>query len=253
MAGLLVSVRSATEAQRAVAGGAAVIDVKEPDRGPLGCADRRVWQEVRGVVPAEIPVSAALGELIEWTCTTRQPPGHAAFAGLAYRKLGLAGAGPHWERAWDEVRARFGRGPSWIAVAYADWKRAGAPHPNSVREAALAAADCAGILVDTWDKTQPSPLCCDDTWRAWFARARRRRPIVIALAGGLDHAAIARLAPLDPDLFAVRGAACGSGDRRGTVDRARVAALVSTINELAVRHEGTEPHRRSRDHLCSRY
>ena len=37
--GLLVSVRSADEAIAALAGGADVIDVKEPNRGALGAAD----------------------------------------------------------------------------------------------------------------------------------------------------------------------------------------------------------------------
>ena len=37
--GLLVSVRSAAEALSALAGGADVIDVKEPNRGSLGAAD----------------------------------------------------------------------------------------------------------------------------------------------------------------------------------------------------------------------
>ena len=42
MTRLLVSVRSAAEAEAALLGGADVIDVKEPDRGPLGRADDAV-------------------------------------------------------------------------------------------------------------------------------------------------------------------------------------------------------------------
>ena len=37
---LLVSVRNASEARAAINGGADVIDIKEPDHGPLGMADR---------------------------------------------------------------------------------------------------------------------------------------------------------------------------------------------------------------------
>jgi uncharacterized protein (UPF0264 family) len=68
--------------------------------------------------------------------------------------------------------------------------------------------------------------------------------MLIALAGGLDLAAIVRLAPLAPDLFAVRGAACGGGDRHGRVECERVAAIVQAINEAADRSESTAPHRR---------
>ena len=242
MAGLLVSVRSAAEAETALAGGATVIDVKEPDRGPLGCADFRVWQEVRAVVAAEVPVSVALGELFEWNDDVRQRPGPEHFAGIAYRKLGLSGAGPRWEQDWAELRRRFGPGPSWIAVVYADWIRAAAPHPDAVREAALAAEDCAGILIDTWDKAQPSPLAPDSTWRRWFGLARQGRPVLITVAGGLDALAMARLAPLGPDLFAVRGAACAGGKRRGVIDRERVSEIVQAIETMT---KGTRisPHR----------
>ena len=231
MAGLLVSVRSVDEARAALAGGAAVIDVKEPDRGPLGCADFEVCRAVRRAVPPGVPVSIALGELREWQAPGRSspapgPPSPDLFAGIAYRKLGLAGAGPDWVEAWADLRRAWGPGASWVAVAYADWARADAPHPDSVLDAALAATDCAGVLVDTWDKTRPNPI--DASWGPWVARARRggRR---VALAGGLDAAAIARLAPLRPDLFAVRGAACRHGDRLAAVDPDRVALLVRGI------------------------
>ena len=63
--GLLVSVRSASEGVVAVLGGASVVDVKEPDRGPLGRADASVWRETRRVVPPAIPVSVALGEIAD--------------------------------------------------------------------------------------------------------------------------------------------------------------------------------------------
>jgi len=233
MPGLLVSVRSADEARAAVEGGAAVVDVKEPDRGPLGRADAATWRAVRAVVPLSIPVSVALGEL-------RDHDGDAGdLAGIAYCKLGLAGAGAGWVGAWAEARrqgnAKVRRatidrardhppGPRWVAVAYADWTLADSPGPDAVLAAALDAPDCAGVLVDTWDKSRPSPLEASPAWLDRVALVRRSGRFV-ALAGGLDLAAIARLAPLAPDLFAVRGAACAGSDRRARVDPARVAEL----------------------------
>jgi (5-formylfuran-3-yl)methyl phosphate synthase len=220
MAALLVSVRSAEEARAAVEGGAAVIDVKEPDRGPLGRASAETWRAVREAVPPGIPVSVALGELRDWEDAEK-----GDFKGIAYRKLGLAGAGSGWRARWAEVRRRGGSGPRWVAVAYADWQTAGSPEPDEVLAEALDAPDCAGVLVDTWDKAHPSPLDATDGWMGWVARARRSGRFV-ALAGGLDLAAIRQLAPLGPDLFAVRGAACDRSDRRGEVSRDRVARLV---------------------------
>ncbi len=113
----------------------------------------------------------------------------------------------------------------WVAVAYADWQAAQAPDPDAVLDAALEADECSGVLVDTWDKSTPSPLDATPRWAEWVARARRAGRFV-ALAGGLDLQSIARLAPLEPDLFAVRGAACDRSDRLGLVQADRVAELV---------------------------
>lgn len=222
MAGLLVSVRSAEEARAAVQGGAAVIDVKEPRRGPLGRASAEIIRGVRQAVPSHVPVSVALGELRDWESDP------TPFEGVAYQKLGLAGAGPGWERAWEDLRRSESPGPRWVAVAYADWEIACSPDPDLVLAAALAAPDVIGILVDTWDKSRPSPLDISPGWIEWVARARAGGRFV-ALAGGLDRTAIARLAPLRPDLFAVRGAACQAGDRLGRVDPRRVAELVREV------------------------
>src|SRR4051794_22711300 len=92
MAELLVSVRSAPEADAAVAGGAHLIDVKEPQRGPLGRADDAVSAEVVRAVAGRRPVSAALGELLEGY----MPPDRVS---LTYVKWGLAGCA---SAAWRE-------------------------------------------------------------------------------------------------------------------------------------------------------
>ena len=62
MTRLLVSVRSAAEAEAALAGGAALIDVKEPDRGALGRADDAVIADVVRAVAGRAPVSAAASQ-----------------------------------------------------------------------------------------------------------------------------------------------------------------------------------------------
>ena len=60
---LLVSVRTAAEAQSALAGGADIIDIKEPNRGPMGQADAAIIQAITATVGSQAPVSAALGDL----------------------------------------------------------------------------------------------------------------------------------------------------------------------------------------------
>lgn len=227
MAGLLVSVRSAAEARAAWRAGAAVIDVKEPGRGPLGAADPEVWAAVRSALPPSVPVSIALGELEEFAARPRPLPPAECCAGINYCKVGLAGMGgqarAEWLDRWTELRQRWRGVPAWVAVAYADWELAHAPHPDDVLEAALG-SDCVGILIDTWDKSRPSPI--DLSWKRWVNHARSRGRFV-AIAGGLDERSIPRLAALEPNLFAVRGAACRGGDRNGPIDPVRVACLAS--------------------------
>ncbi len=238
MAKLLVSVRSAVEAHAAIAGGAAIIDVKEPMHGPLGRADSEVARQVRVAVGVG-QVSVALGELNEWLRPGSPQIDNWAGIGIAYVKLGLAGAKPGWREEWRRLRGEFSRcssaagiaPPAWIAVVYADWQKAHSLHPIEVLSAALEAETCHGVLIDTWDKAAPSPL--DASWKEWLDRVRDRR--YIALAGRIDIDVIERLASLEPDIIAVRGAACAGGDRLGSVDVALVARLAKAVAQLPER------------------
>ena len=233
MAKLLVSVRSAIEARAAVAGGAAIIDVKEPSHGPLGRADAGVWRQVRFAVDEHVPVSVALGELNEWL-----GPGAPALipwagAGTAYVKLGLSDSRPNWQERWrvlrNQLAAACSSAPAWVAVVYADWQKARAPHPDDVIREAIGVDECHGVLFDTWDKSGPSPL--DASWKQMTDRVREGGRF-LALAGRIDIGAIKRLAPLQPQIIAVRGAACIGGDRQGMVDIERVARLAEAAARI---------------------
>ena len=223
MAGLLVSVRSPSEALAAVSGGATLIDIKEPANGPLGMADHSVWSAVAEILPAQIPLSVALGELREADRLQAALPDR-----VKYAKLGLAGAGANWTHAWTDVRSRL-RSPHvvWVTVAYLDWQVANAPNPDEVLDAAIDDDDCGVILVDTFHKSGASRL--DLNWRPWVEKARAGG-LKVALAGGLTPEAIDRLRGLEPDWFAVRGAACKAGNRTGEIDSALVAQLVQCVN-----------------------
>ena len=85
---LLVSVRSAEEARAALAGGADLIDIKEPAHGALGAADRAAMIAIVAAVAGHVPVSAALGELANPAQLDASLAGQIAFA-----KFGLAGCG----------------------------------------------------------------------------------------------------------------------------------------------------------------
>lgn len=227
MARLLVSVRSAEDARRALAGGASIIDVKEPANGALGRASFETWDEVRHVVPAGVKTSAALGELTEWLGDDRPAIPPRALEGFSYLKVGMAGVGPNWEEEWYALSGLLdARRIHWIAVVYTDWKAAGAPSPTTLANADF---NFHGVLFDTWDKSQPA---------AWTpelfdaAELFRDRGALLALAGGLTADRLDEIAPWRPDVVAVRGAACEDGDRNRDIDPARVAELAALARKL---------------------
>jgi uncharacterized protein (UPF0264 family) len=236
VAKLLVSVRSEVEACAALTGGAAIIDVKEPSRGSLGMASCSTWRRVREALPPSTIVSVALGELADWSRPDHDAVPVHCWDGIDFRKIGLAGVATTWRDHWRDLResvnaaqgtGRFVGPPSWAAVVYLDWEAAQAPEPASVIGEAAAIGECPGILFDTWDKSRRVEF--DWTWGRWIRLAKETGRFV-ALAGSLDEARIRRLAPLEPDIFAVRGAACRGGDRHGSVDAERVARLVEAAS-----------------------
>jgi uncharacterized protein (UPF0264 family) len=219
--GLLVSVRSAEEARAALAGGADLIDVKEPSRGPLGRADTEIIQSIVNAVADRVPVSAALGEWADWSPELFP-------TNVAYVKWGLSRMESVAEPAVLRV-AGILSGPKPVLVAYVDHRRAESPLPTWLANKACEHRFSA-FLFDTAVKDGSSLL--DWIEPSTLARIRfglAHAGVRVALAGSLDVNSIRRLRPLAPDWFAVRGAAC-TGGRGGVVSAEKVRLLKAVIN-----------------------
>lgn len=224
---LLVSVRSPNEAEEALRGGAALIDVKEPLNGSLGKAGALTITDVVRQVAGRLPVSAALGELTEYE-------GEVSLEGLSFVKWGLAGCR---NRDWRKELAKVGHGvqlsyPSLhiVAVAYVDWKRAGSPLVNDVLDFAEK-NKWHVVLLDTFVKdglTLIDWLSSNEICR--IKSFCRSAGIKLALAGSINLDQLIRLRSIRPDWFAVRGAACPRGLRKGHVDMAAVRRLVNCLH-----------------------
>lgn len=241
MSQLLVSVRSAAEALSALAGGADLIDVKEPDRGSLGRAADLVVRQVVQTVGGARPVSAALGELAEFH-QSDWPLLHGP--SLAFVKWGLAGCQRSFP--WRENLVDLGKhrsAPRIVYVAYADWECAQAPPLEEVVQEACQRQGNV-LLVDTHCKdSSPSRLRRPATLLDWLSENAvgdlcnhcHATGVRVALAGSLGMREIAELLPAAPDWFAVRGAACGAGDRAGTIDVERVRDLAQLVQGIPSR------------------
>ncbi|HUE75078.1 MAG TPA: (5-formylfuran-3-yl)methyl phosphate synthase [Pirellulaceae bacterium] len=239
---LLVSVRNGAEAASALAGGANVIDIKEPDRGALGAADPQVWREVLDTVAGRAPVSAALGELFAADASSASVQDLAAqTAGLAFAKVGLAGATTigDWPALWKHSLAALPHTVLPVAVAYADWQSAAAPPPEEVIDRG-AESGCALVLFDTFTKSGGCLL--DHLPPATLARLMHRaaqRSLKVVLAGSLSLSLLPRVLPLSPALIAVRGAAC-RGNRSSAIDADQVRSLAAALSPDASTIVGAE-------------
>lgn len=222
MTGLLVSVRDAAEAQAALRGGATLIDVKEPLHGSLGAASPEAWREIRRVVPAEIPCSAALGELKDIT-SAQVAAWRTSLSGYQFAKLGLASCSklPDWKSRCRTVLQELPPEIRHVAVIYADWQSAGAPSPEEVLQAAVENS-CSALLVDTFDKSRgPLTAHVSEKKLAEVFAAARAAGLATVLAGSLNLALARELLSLSPDFIAVRGAVCRAG-RAGMVEETLV-------------------------------
>jgi len=234
MTELLVSVRDGWEARHVVAEGVRWIDVKEPRAGALGAARSERIREVLAVTPESVTVSVALGELVDREDETPPdlPPG------VSYVKLGLSGCRTlrNWQERWSRTLGLLPAAVKPVAVAYADWRTCGAPPPGEIIRFGVEFG-CDYLLVDTFDKGLGGILChLPQQKLAGVLEAARRFGLRVAVGGSLNTESIQQILPLEPDLVAVRSAACWGG-RVGRICPEHVRALaelVAALNPLAV-------------------
>lgn len=231
---LLVSVRTPIEAERAIRGGADIVDVKDPAQGALGMASPAALAGVARILEAsERYGSCALGELAEW----EQRTDFDLPASYVWCKLGLAGCGGRldWRALWNRVRTGVesqGTVRDWIAVVYADWQQAEAPAPDSLLDFA-ATEGCAGILLDTWSKTGPGTL---DLWSLdrliQFRMDCHAGNLPFALAGRIDEQQLEQVSIIAPDIVGFRSAACRKFNREGEVDENLVSRISKRLGSV---------------------
>ncbi|MFQ5733259.1 MAG: (5-formylfuran-3-yl)methyl phosphate synthase, partial [Planctomycetaceae bacterium] len=118
-----------------------------------------------------------------------------------------------------------------------------APPPDEVIDAALA-SNCAGVLFDTFrkdgrtlfDELPPESMCR-------FLQALHKSDALVALAGSLSVREIPTAAALQPDVIAVRTAACEDGRRNGPVTASTVRRLRELFTDGRVETSALSPGR----------
>jgi hypothetical protein len=235
---LLVSVTRESEVQSAVAGGADIVDIKNPREGALGASFPRVIRRVRELTPPHIPVSAAVGDVPNLPGTVALAALGAASCGVQYVKVGLMGPRDYHDAVFllqevcRAVRAHQA-GLQIIATAYADAHKVNALPPAVLpRVAADAGVD--GCLLDTACKGNGS-LITNLTKNELFdfVSQCKEAGLISALAGSLGTADVPLICQLGADVIGFRTAAC-QGDRvNGQVSAQHVRQLKRLIEQHA--------------------
>jgi (5-formylfuran-3-yl)methyl phosphate synthase len=231
---LLVSVRSAEEAMAALAGGADLIDAKDPAAGALAPVSPESFRAISAAVAGARPVSAALGDAADEAGVERSARALVG-AGAAFVKAGFAGIADA-----DRVAALIAAGvrgvaraprpgAGFVAAAYADADRAGSIAPDRLVELA-AVGGARGVLLDTFDKraSRLRDLLAPHDLAAWV-EAAHDVGLFVALAGRLTTSDLPFVRDLGADIAGVRGAACAGG-RTDQVSAERVRLLRSACD-----------------------
>lgn len=229
---LLVSVAGARDARAALAGGADVVDAKDPRRGALGAVRPAALRAVCDAVAGGPPLSVVIGNGGSPEGIARRAAA-AGRLGAAFVKLGFGGVGTPTLAHGLAAAARRGAAERSrvVLVAYADWRRAHSLEPTAL-VAVAAQSGAAGVLLDTAVKvTGLFAQLAPDAVGGWVEEAHAAG-LFAGLAGGLCGADFALARELGADLVGVRGAAC-EGGRTGRVSVRRVARL-SALTRPAV-------------------
>ena len=219
---MLASVTGPDEAELALAGGADIVDLKDPARGALGAVDPSVVRRAAALVGGRRPVSAVTGDLPMQPDIVAQAARAMADAGAGFVKIGIFPGGE--PEACLRALAPLASRVRLVAVLFADRT------PDLGLLPLLAQAGFRGAMLDTADKSgggllaaMPLPRLRD------FLAECRAHGLQAGLAGSLEAPDVPRLLVLRPDVLGFRGALCGAAGRAGALDAGAMQAIRGLI------------------------
>jgi hypothetical protein len=217
------------EARAALAGGADILDVKNPKEGSLGANFPWAIRAVADLAEGRVPVSATIGDLDYKPGTASLAALGAAVSGADYIKAGLLGV-KTGEQAEEMllgiVKAvkDYDSGKRVVAAGYSDYTRANSVSPMLL-PAAAAKAGADLVMVDTAIKDGRSTFeFMNEQDLKDFISLGHDEGLKVALAGTIGFGHLEMLKRLNPDIIGVRGIVCG-GDRRSAIQAELVKKL----------------------------
>lgn len=222
MTALLASVRSLEEAGIAAAGGADILDLKEPDAGALGAVSLKIAYDVVRFIGGRLPVSATVGDLRGDCGRLRRAVAAVADTGVDIVKVGLFEESERAE-VLRVLRAAAGTGTRLVAVLFADRRT-----DLSVDD--IAGAGFFGVMIDTAEKRSGSLRDhMDDVQLRRFVVMAQHADLRCGLAGSLMPEDIPALLDCEPDYLGFRGALCEQGQRGERLSVERLRAVRAAV------------------------
>ena len=234
---LLISPMNEKEATEAIAGGADIIDVKNPKEGALGANYPWVIKRIKEITPKNLEVSCTLGEVGNLPGSISLAALGAASLGVDYIKMGLYGIKTPQEAIFllqNASRAAKECNPKIkVAVAgYADAERIGAINPMLIPEIAhKSQVDVAMIDTSVKDGKNLFDYLTVEQLKG-FVNSAHGFGLEAALAGSLRKQDLPIVYGLDADIAGLRGAACTHSNRdTGQITRKLVSELVDVVRQ----------------------
>ena len=234
---LLISPSNEKEAEEAIAGGADIIDVKNPAEGPLGANFPWVIRRIREITPKKLQVSCALGDVPNLPGSISLAALGAASLGVDYIKAGLYGVRTsnqalqlleNVNRAAKECNPKI----KVAAAAYADAEKINSINPLLLPEIAKQ-AKIDVVMIDTYAKQGKNLFDnLTSTQIKTFVDSAHSLGLEVALAGSLRKQDLPLVYTLGADIAGLRGAACSRGNRvSGEITRELVYDLLKTVKQ----------------------
>jgi len=234
---LLISPMNEKEASEAIAGGADIIDVKNPQEGALGANFPWVIKRIREIAPRKIQVSCTLGDVPNLPGSISLAALGAASLGVDYIKVGLYGFKTPREAVFllqnvNKAAKECNPKIKVVATGYADAERISTLDPMLIPEiASKAQVDLAMIDTAVKDgKNLFNFLAVKQLEK--FVDEAHKLGLEAALAGSLRKQDLPMVYGLGADVAGLRGAACTNSDRvSGQITRKLVQELVETVKQ----------------------
>ncbi|MHA6687105.1 (5-formylfuran-3-yl)methyl phosphate synthase [Mesorhizobium sp. A556] len=222
MTRMLASVTGTEEAEIVLAGGADIVDLKDPAVGALGAASTQTIRHAVASIAGRAPVSAVCGDLPMEPETILAKAEEIAATGVDYVKIGFFPSenAAACAAALEPLAAKT----KLIAVLFADLS------PDFELLPVFGKHRFHGAMVDTAQKSNGRLLDHLPPQRIpEFVDRARELGLLVGLSGSLEAPDVPRLLAFAPDFLGFRGALCGDAGRAGAIRPDAVAEIRELI------------------------